>query len=132
MTIKEQINADFIKAFKAKEITKKNFLGLLKSEIQNEETRPNAVSNDGNTLAILRRMEKSLKQTNNDESLVELKYLEAYLPQLMGEDQIREIISGYKDSGFTNSGQIMGLFNKEYKGLADMRVVSTIISEILS
>lgn len=130
MTIKERINADFITAFKAQDMQKKNFLGLLKSEIQNEETRPNAVSDDGNTLAILRRMEKSLKQTNNDESLAELKYLEAYLPQLMGEDQIREIIAGFKDSGFTNTGQIMGLFSKEYKGLADMKLVSTIISEV--
>lgn len=130
MTIKEKINVDFIEAFKAKDTARKNFLGLLKSEIQNEETRPNAVSNDGNTLSILRRMEKSLKQTNNEEALVELKYLEPYLPQLMGEEQIREIISGYKDSGVTNSGQIMGLFSKEYKGLADMKLVSTIIAEV--
>jgi uncharacterized protein YqeY len=77
-------------------------------------------------------MEKSLKQTNNEESLVELKYLETYLPQLMGEDQIIEIIKEYKDGGLTNTGQIMGLFSKDYKGLADMRLVSTIISKILS
>jgi uncharacterized protein YqeY len=130
MTIKEKINADFITAFKAKDITRKNFLGLLKSEIQNEETRPNAVSNDGNTLAILRRMEKSLKQTNTEESLGELKYLEPYLPQFMSEDQIREIIKGFKDGGLTNAGQIMGQFSKEHKGLADMKLVSTIIAEV--
>lgn len=130
MTIKERINADFIEAFKAKDMDRKNFLGLLKSEIQNEEMRPNVVSNDGNTLTILRRLEKSLKQTDNEQSLTELKYLEPYLPQLMGEEQIREIISGYKDSGITNSGQIMGLFSKEYKGLADMKLVSTIIAEV--
>jgi uncharacterized protein YqeY len=132
MTIKERINADFIKAFKEQDFARKNFLGLLKSEIQNEETRPNAVSNDGNTLTILRRMEKSLKQTNTAESLVELQYMEPYLPQLMSEDQIREIVSGYKATGLTNAGQIMGQFSKDYKGLADMRLVSTIISKILS
>lgn len=130
MTIKERINADFIEAFKAKDMDRKNFLGLLKSEIQNEEMRPNVVSNDGNTLTILRRLEKSLKQTDNEQSLTELEYLKPYLPQLMDEAQIREIISGYKNSGFTNSGQIMGLFSKEYKGLADMKLVSTIIAEV--
>lgn len=130
MTIKEKINADFIEAFKAKDMARKNFLGLLKSEIQNEEMRPNVVSNDGNTLTILRRLEKSLKQTDNEQSLAELEYLKPYLPQLMDEAQIREIISGYKNSGFTNAGQIMGLFSKEYKGLADMKLVSTIIAEV--
>jgi len=130
MTIKERINADFIEAFKTKDMGRKNFLGLLKSEIQNEEMRPNVVSNDGNTLTILRRLEKSLKQTDNEQSLTELEYLKPYLPQLMDEGQIREIISGYKNSGFTNAGQIMGLFSKEYKGLADMKLVSTIIAEV--
>jgi len=130
MTIKERIHADFIKAFKEKDFTRKDFLGLLKSEIQNEETRPNAVSSDANTLLILRRMEKALKQTESPQTLLELQYMEPYLPQLMSEDQIREIVSGYKENGLNNAGQIMGQFSKEYKGLADMRLVSNIISEI--
>jgi uncharacterized protein YqeY len=131
MTIKERINADFIKAFKEQDFTRKNFLGLLKSEIQNEETRPNSVSSDENTLLILRRMEKALKQTDSPESLVELQYMEPYLPQLMSEDQIREIVNGYKANGLNNAGQIMGQFNKEHKGLADNRVVSEIVKEVL-
>jgi uncharacterized protein YqeY len=130
MTIKERINDDFITAFKSQDFQRKNFLGLLKSEIQNEETRPNAVSGDGNTLTILRRMEKSLKQTDTAESLIELQYMEPYLPKFMSEDQIREIVSGYKSTGLTNAGQIMGQFSKEHKGLADMKLVSSIISEI--
>jgi uncharacterized protein YqeY len=131
MTIKERINADFIKAFKEQDFPRKNFLGLLKSEIQNEETRPNAVSSDENTLLILRRMEKALKQTDSPESLVELQYMEPYLPQLMSEDQIREIVNGYKANGLNNAGQIMGQFSKEHKGLADNRVVSEIVKEVL-
>lgn len=129
MTIKEQINEDFKAAYKAKDTPRKNFLGLLKSEIQNEETRPNVVSSDGNTLAVLRRLEKSIKLTDSPESLVELEYLEPYLPKLMSEERIKEVIKGYKESGLTNTGQIMGQFSKEHKGLADMKLVSTIIAE---
>ena len=128
MNLKEQINADFITAFKAKDMDRKNFLGLLKSEIQNEEGR-GTVTTDGSVLIILRKMEKSLKQTNSPESLVELSYMDPYLPKLMSEDQIRTIIKGYRDAGLTNTGQIMGQFSKEHKGLADMKVVSTIIAE---
>tara|TARA_R110000782_G_scaffold15939_2_gene46096 strand:- start:5597 stop:5983 length:387 start_codon:yes stop_codon:yes gene_type:complete len=128
MKIKEQLNVDFITAFKAKEMEKKNFLGLLKSEIQNEEGR-GTTTTDESVMVILRKMEKSLKQTNTTESLGELVFLEPYLPQLMGEDQIRIIIQSYKAEGLTNIGQLMGRFSKEYKGLADNKIVSKIISE---
>lgn len=132
MNLTEQINADFIAAFKAKEMEKKNFLGLIKGEIQNEASRPNAVINDETVLAILRKMEKSLKLTNTPESLGELEFLNPYLPQLMSEDRIREIIGGYKSDGVTNVGQIMGAFNKDYKGKADNSVVSRIVKEVLA
>jgi uncharacterized protein YqeY len=130
MSLKEKINTDFITAFKAKEMEKKNFLGLLKGEIQNEQGRGTVIT-DETVMLILRKMEKSLKQTNTEESLIELKYLEAYLPKLMSEDQIREIVLAYKASGLNNLGQIMGQFNKEHKALADNKLVSSIISEIL-
>jgi uncharacterized protein len=128
MNLKEQINADFLTAFKTKEMERKNFLGLLKGEIQNEEGR-GTITTDESIMVILRKMEKSLKQTNSEESLGELVYLEPYLPQLMSEDQIRTIIQEYKAEGLANIGQIMGRFNKEHKGLADNKLVSNIISE---
>jgi hypothetical protein len=130
MSLKEKINTDFITAFKAKEMEKKDFLGLLKGEIQNEQGRGTVIT-DETIMLILRKMEKSLKQTNTEQSLVELKYLEAYLPKLMSEEQIREIVLVYKASGLNNLGKIMGQFNKEYKGLADNKVVSNIITELL-
>lgn len=130
MNLKEQINADFLAAFKLKEEgrEKKNFLGLLKGEIQTEEGR-GTTTTDETVMVILRKMEKSLKQTNTQESLAELKYLEPYLPQLMTEDQIRTIITAYKSDGLTGVGPIMGRFNKEHKGLADNKLVSSIIAE---
>lgn len=129
MNLKEKINSDFLEAFKNKDITRKNFLGLLKGEIQTDEGR-GTISTDETVTAIVRKMEKSLKQTNTEESLNELKYLEPYLPKLMDEDEIRHIIINYKADGLTQMGQIMGKFNKEYKGLADNKLVSRIISEV--
>ena len=128
MNLKEQINADFLEAFKAKDMPKKNFLGLLKGEIQNEEGR-GTVTTDETVMGILRKMEKSLKQANTEQNLTELEYMEPYLPKLMSEDKIRTIILEYKSEGFNNVGQIMGRFNREYKNLADMKLVSDIIAE---
>ena len=131
MNLKEQINADFMIAFKAKDMDKKNFLGVVKGEIQNEESRNGGVT-DESVMNILKKMEKSLKQTNTAESLAELEYIKPYLPTLMDETLIRSIIESYKNTGVNNVGQMMGAFNKEYKGKADNALVSKIVKEVLA
>jgi uncharacterized protein YqeY len=130
MTLKEQISKDFITAFKAKEMEKKNFLGLIKGEIQTSEGR-GIVSTDENVLTILKKVEKSLKQTNTDESLKELEYIKGYLPTMMSEELIRVTIQGMINNGANNIGQIMGGFNTQFKGKADNKLVSQIIKELL-
>jgi uncharacterized protein YqeY len=131
MSLKEKINADFMTAFKAKDMVRKNSLGVVKGEIQNEEGR-GTVATDEIVLGILRKMEKSLTQTNTPESLGELEYIKPYLPQLMSEDQIRTILGDYKSNGLNNMGALMGAFNKDHKGLANNSLVSAIIKEILA
>lgn len=127
MNLKEQINQDYLAAFKSGDTKSKTLLGVIKGEIQNEELRGGSVD----ALAIVRKMEKSLKQTNTPESLEELKIIEKYLPQLMSEMAIKVIISDYKHRGMSSMGEMMGAFNKEYKGQADNKLVSSIINEIL-
>ena len=129
--LKERINADFMFAFKNKETEKKNFLGVVKGEIQNEEGRSGSAT-DEVVVAILRKMEKSLTQTNTPDSLKELEYIKPYLPVQMGPDRIREIVSNYKLNGLGNVGQIMGEFNKNFKGQADNKIVSEIVKEVLA
>jgi uncharacterized protein YqeY len=129
--LKERINADFMSAFKNKETEKKNFLGVVKGEIQNEEGRSGVATNDV-VVSILRKMEKSLTQTRTPEALKELEYIKPYLPVQMGPEKIRIIISAYKDSGITNPGKMMGEFNKTFKGMADNKVVSEIVKEVLA
>lgn len=131
MSLKDKINADFMEAFKAKDMNKKNFLGVVKGEIQNEVGR-SGKDDDETVMGILKKIEKSLKQTNTAESLAELEYIKPYLPTMMGEDRIREIILGLKTDGVTDMGKMMGAFNKDYKGQADNAVVSKIVKEVLA
>ncbi len=130
MSLREQINAEFMTAFKNKEMDKKNFLGVVKGEIQNEEGRGVNVT-DEVVISILKKMEKSLTQTNTDESLKELEYIKPYLPKLMDEFSIRSIIRTFKKDGIDNVGKMMGAFNKVYKGKADNTLVSKIVKEVL-
>jgi uncharacterized protein YqeY len=132
MTLKEQINADFMTAFKAKDIKRTNLLGVLKGEIQNEEGR-GSIATDEVVLVILKKMEKSLLQTNTSESLEELEFIKPYLPKMMGVSEIEEIIVYYHtDLGLLSVGDMMKEFNANYKGKADNKVVSSVINKILS
>jgi len=131
MKLKERINADFMAAFKAKQMEKKNFLGVVKGEIQNEVGR-SGKDDDETVMGILKKIEKSLKQTNTAESLAELEYIKPYLPELMNETTIRSIVETFKNDGITDVGRMMGVFNKEYKCKADNAVVSKIVKEVLA
>lgn len=131
MSLKERINTDFMTAFKAKEMEKKNFLGVVKGEIQNEVGR-SGKDDDETVLGILKKIEKSLKQTNTAESLVELEYIKPYLPVMMDEISIRSIIRSFKKEGIDDVGKMMGAFNKVHKGKADNALVSKIVKEVLA
>lgn len=129
--LKDKIAKDFMEAFKAKDMNKKNFLGVVKGEIQLQEGR-GVEPTDENVLKVLKKIEKSLKQTNTEESNIELSYVKKYLPEQMEENAIRKIIIEYTNSGMSNVGQIMGKFNKEHKGKADNKMVSEIVKSILN
>lgn len=132
MSLKEQLNADFIAAFKAKELDKKNFLGLLKGEIQTEETRNGANSNsDDLVMSVYKKMEKSLKQTDSEQAVIELGFLAPYLPTMKTEAELTEIILGYKAEGISNVGQLMGRINKDYTWVIDNALVTKIAPQLL-
>jgi uncharacterized protein YqeY len=131
MTLKERINADFMLAFKNKDMSKKNFLGVIKGEIQTEEGRT-GVATDEVVLGILKKMEKSLTQTNTPESLKELEYIKPYLPQLMSREQVISLIKEMINNGHDNMGKIMKQFNTEYSGKADNKIVSEVAKELLA
>ena len=143
MTLKERINTDFMESYKARDLVKKNFLGVLKGAIQTQEGKQ-IESTDENVLKVIKSLEKGLIETidaktklgqTSDVESNELTYLQPYLPVLMGEDEIRSIINEiFTREGINkNQGFLMGTFNKEQKGKAfDNKIVSKIINEQLT
>ena len=129
--LKEKISSDFMIAFKNKEMDKKNFLGLIKGEIQLQEGR-GVESTDENVLNVLKKLEKSLTQNNDENSKKELEYLFPYMPKKMSGEEIRSVIDSLIESGVDNLGQIMSKFNKDFKGKADNKLVSQIAKETLN
>jgi len=143
MNLKERINADFMEAYKAKDMEKKNFLGVLKGAIQTQEGKM-VESTDENVMKVIKAFEKGIKETlegktklgeNVDQQNLELSYIKVYLPTLMSDDEVRGIVKEMlsREGINKNQGFLMGMFNKEQNGKGfDNKVVSKIIMEELA
>ena len=143
--IKEQINKDYMTAFKMKNTVAKNLLSVVKGEIQTIE-KNTSVDNlsDEDVLKILQKSAKSLRETisslektqtgmyfSNDlvSAREELSIIESYLPKQMSKEEVTQKVSEIVNSGVTNIGLIM----KEFAQLpADKKMVSEVVKEILN
>jgi hypothetical protein len=130
MTLKEKINADYIKAFKAKDTLVKNLLSVVKGEIQTiEKNISKADLSDEEVTKILNKSLKSLKETSISTSDAqkldsvnrEIEVINSYLPKLLSIEEIQNKIDALVASGVKNIGLIM----KEFSSLpVDNKIVS--------
>ena len=132
MTLKERINADYMTAFKTKDVTTKNLLSVIKGEIQTIEKNTGVDSmSDEDVLKIITKTKKSLDETNSkfpsEQTSAELAIVESYLPKQMSEIEIEFKIKQLIEEGATNIGDIM----KSFATLpADKKVVSSIYARV--
>jgi uncharacterized protein YqeY len=133
MTLKEKINADFMTAFKSKNMVAKSILSVVKGEIQTVEKNIGSDNlSDAEVTKILTKTVKSLKETitltNDEKSKVELSVIEVYLPTQMSKEEVTAKVTELVNSGITQIGAIM----KEFSTLpADKKMVSESIKEVI-
>ena len=133
MTLKEKINADFMTAFKSKNMIAKSILSVVKGEIQTIEKNIGSDSlSDAEVTKILTKTVKSLKETitlsNDEKSKLELAIVEVYLPTQMSKEEVTAKVTELVNSGITQIGAIM----KEFATLpADKKMVSESIKEVV-
>ena len=70
--------------------------------------------------------EKAGRMENVASLTKQIEVIKKYLPEMLSEDKIREIISGLEDKTLPS---IMKHFKINYQGKADMKIVSTIAKE---
>jgi uncharacterized protein YqeY len=130
MKLREQINKDYMTAFKEKNVVAKNLLSVVKGEIQTTEKNTGSELSDEDVVKILTKTAKSLKEMANSGSEMaktELEIVEAYLPKQMSKDEITQKVTELVNSGITQMGAIM----KEFSSLpADKKMVSEIVREL--
>ena len=126
----QRLNQDFAAAFKEGNRAKKDFLGVIRGEIQTSQGRGISPT-DENILKILKSIEKSLSQTleskpGDEKTLFELGIVRSYLPTLMSENEVSTIVDSLIASGCSKMSDIMKEFNGKYRGQADNKVVQQI------
>lgn len=152
MDLKDKIKSDFKEAFRAKDKVQISVLKMLQAELNNVEISKRAGSGefkftDEEVLIVISKEAKKRKDaieaydkagrdTLRDQEKSELDILSAYLPEQMGEDEIRQLVEkAVEKSGAKNVqeiGKVMAILMPQTKGKADGALVNKIVRENLA
>lgn len=133
MKIIEQINADFLKAYKAKRMEEKDYLGFLKSEVTREEKNPD----DAHVVAKLKSMVKKSKDENGVSCLTEVEQetINRYIPSQLSKEDLEVIIGegmvAFDVRDMSGMGKMMSYLKDNYPGQYDGKLASTTVRELL-
>ena len=149
MALKEQVEGDIKKAMLAKDKDGLRALRAIKSLILLAETEKGAAQ-ALSPEAEIKLLQKAAKQRKESSEIYatqgredlrkieldELAIIEKFLPKQLGEgeliEKLKEIITKIGAKGPADIGKVMGAATKELAGLADGKLVSEKVKEILS
>lgn len=141
MTIIEQIDSLLKEAMIAKDEQATGLYRLLKSALKNAEIEKRSELEEADVVRVLEKEAKQRRDSieqyraGNREDLAaheesELKVIESFLPEKMGEDEVRteikKIIGANEGQDF---GRTMGVVMGQLKGKADGALVQRIVRE---
>lgn len=146
--IQDQIKNDLKEAMKAKDETRllvvRQIMSSFTNELVSEGKTPQDEVSDDMALRVIKRLAKqrkdSIEQFKNggredlaQKEEAELTILEAYLPEAIGEDELKKIVLAKKDEMGVNDkskmGMLIGAVMKEVGDRADGTMVKKIIEE---
>jgi hypothetical protein len=138
------LEADLLKAMKAKEATKVATLRLLVAAIKNNRIEKGADLSDTETVSLLQKeakkrqesieaYKKAGRQELVDQENGELQLIKEYLPVQMDECEIRHVIEELKNKGELSDdfGANMKTVMKALQGKADGGMVAGIVKQML-
>lgn len=127
MSIEEKIRERLHAAMKNNDAFEKSILRTILAEF----SRIGKDINDLKALEILIKIRKDLYEVNTDESLKEAELVSEYLPKVMSDEEIKNVIEAIL---ITNEGikfkTVKDIFDKEYPG-QDGAKVAKIIKELI-
>jgi len=148
MSLTDQINNDIKTAMKARDSKTLTALRDIKSKILLEATSGNIgeVTEEAETKIIVKLYKQRMDTYNlyikegredlAEDELFEAKVIEKYMPEMMGEDEVRKIVQDkIKQLGVSGPqaiGKVMGPIMGQLNGKADGSMISKIVKEELN
>lgn len=147
MSLKENLLQDMKEAMKNKETIRKNTIQLVRGGVLQIEKDKQVELDDEGVLEVISKelkkrrdslpdFEKSGRMDLVDDLNKEIEILLAYLPEQLGEEEIKSIVEEtINEVGATtmkDMGKVMGAVTPKVKGRADNKVVSGLIKQILT
>ena len=149
MALEETINNDIKAAMMAKDEARLRSVRAIKSEIIKAKTEKgaNGIVSPEKEVQILQKMVKQrrdsiseFEKANRQDLIVkeqeEVAVIEKYLPAMMSEDEVREIVKqAIAATGATTQkemGKVMGVASKQLAGKADNKLVADVVKSLLA
>jgi uncharacterized protein YqeY len=149
MALEETINSDIKDAMMAKDEAKLRAVRAIKSEIIKAKTEKGAggIISPEKEVQLLQKMVKQRKDSisefekANRTDLItkekeEVAVIEKYLPALMSEEEVRDVVKqAIAATGATTQkemGKVMGVVSKQLAGKADNKLVADLVKSLLS
>jgi len=147
MSLKSQLEADFLTAYKNRDELKVSILRMMKSAIKNAEINAKSELSDEEVIKILRREAKQREEAISEfekggrDDLIEgnrkeIEVIDQYLPAQMGAEQIQKIVdetvSEINPSGPADFGRVISAVMKKLNGQANGSTVADLVKKALS
>lgn len=143
-----QINNDLLAAMKKQDQDRIIAIRAIKTAIMEMRTAKNAKPDidDADILKVLQKMAKErrelvelYKQNNridlSDKEAKELEVISEYLPKMLSEDELKNIVENtiteLSATSIKDMGKVMGYINKKYAGQIDGSVLSNLVKSRL-
>lgn len=147
MLLKDQLMEDLKVAMKEKDVVRKTTITMLRAAIKQVEVDQRVDLEDEDVIQIIAKQvkqkraaieefEKADRQDLVDEAHQEIKVLEAYLPEQLSEEALKQMITeAIAETGAATPkemGKVISLVSGKTTGRADGKLIATLVKEMLS
>lgn len=145
--LRQKLQDDQIIALKAGEKTKLSVLRFILAQIKNKEIDKKSELNDEETMIVLRKVIKELKESVEafgkggrkeleEDSKKQLEIASAYLPKEIGDEELKQeiekVIKANQSTFDNNQKVIIGICMKELKSKADPGRIMKVLQGIIN
>lgn len=144
--LKDKLMADYKEALRLKDELRVGVIRMIRAAIKNAEIDKQSELNDEDVVRViqseirkereaLEAFEQGGREDLAEETRRKLEILESYLPEMLSEDEIRNMAQeAIEEAGALSPrdmGKVMSILMPKVKGRADGRIVSGIVRELL-